>query len=276
MPLHVLGHVETQQLDIHRLGQLYGDLGFPDPGRPGEQEGTDRLAFVAQTGAAHLDRFRQRFDRLILAEYQHLQAIAQVSQHVAIAGRHGFLRDASDTRHHGFDIGHVDGFLALAGRHQPAAGARLVDHVDRLVRQMTIVDVFHRQLHRGADRLGGITHVVVRFILGLQAVDDLNGLFRRRFGDIDLLETARQSAILFEDVAELLVGGRADHPDLAARQQRFDQIGGIHLPARSRTGADDGVNFIDEQDAVLILFQLLEQRLEAFLEVAAVFGAGQQ
>lgn len=141
---------------------------------------------------------------------------------------------------------------------------------------MAIVDVFHRQLHRGADRLGGITHVVVRFILGLQAVDDLNGLFRRRFGDIDLLEAARQSAILFEDVAELLVGGRADHPDLAARQQRFDQVGGIHLPTGSRTGADDGMNFIDEQDAVLILLQLLEQRLEAFLEVAAVFGAGQQ
>lgn len=62
------------------------------------------------------------------------------------------------------------------------------------------------------------------------------------------------SAILFEGVAELLVGGRANHPDLAAR--RFDRVGGIHLPAGSRTGADDGVNFIDEQDAVLILFQL--------------------
>ncbi|MBF4190268.1 ATP-dependent Clp protease ATP-binding subunit, partial [Serratia ureilytica] len=32
-----------------------------------------------------------------------------------------------------------------------------------------------------------MTHVVVRFILGLQAVDDLNGLFRRRFGDIGSL-----------------------------------------------------------------------------------------
>ncbi|MNE26726.1 hypothetical protein D3C80_1201040 [compost metagenome] len=117
MTFHILGHIKTQQLNIHRLRQLHRHLGFPDAGWPGKQEGTDRLAIVPQTSTAHLDRFSQRFNRLILPEYQHFQTIAQTSQYVAIARRHGFLRDTRNTRHHRFDVGHVDGFLAFAYRH---------------------------------------------------------------------------------------------------------------------------------------------------------------
>ncbi len=121
---------------------------------------------------------------------------------------------------------------------------------------MTVVDVFHRQLHRRTHRFRGVTHVVVRFILRLQAVDDLHRFLDGRFGHVDLLEAARQRAIFLKDVAELLVGSGANHADLAAGEQRFDQVSRIHLATGGRTRADDGVDFIDKQDAVGVLLQL--------------------
>ena len=141
---------------------------------------------------------------------------------------------------------------------------------------MTIVNVFYRQLNRRTHRLSGITHVMVRFVLRLQAVDNLHRLFHRRFGDIDLLETTGQRTIFLKDVAELLVGGGADHPDLAAGKQRFNQVSRIDLAARSRPRTDNGVDFINKQDAVGILLQLFEQRFEAFFKIATIFGPCQQ
>ena len=121
---------------------------------------------------------------------------------------------------------------------------------------MTIVDVFHRQLHRRTHRFRGVTHVVVRFVLGFQTVDDLHRFVNRRLGNVDFLETTRQRTIFLKDVAELLVRRRAHHADLAAGEQRFDQVGGIYLTTGSRACADDGVDLIDKQDAVGVLLQL--------------------
>ena len=141
---------------------------------------------------------------------------------------------------------------------------------------MTIVNVFHRQFNRRTHRFGGITHIMVRFVLRLQAVDNLDRLFHRRFGNIDLLETAGQRTIFFKDVAELLVSSGADHPDLAAGKQRFDQVSRIDLAARRRPRTDNGVDLINKQDAVGILLQLFEQRFEAFFKIATIFGPCQQ
>ena len=49
VPLHVLGHVEADQLDAHDVGELARDLGLADAGRAGEQEAADRL-FAACRG----------------------------------------------------------------------------------------------------------------------------------------------------------------------------------------------------------------------------------
>ena len=61
--LHVLGHVEADQLDAERDRELARHFGLADAGRAGEQERADRLALVAQPGARHLDRRGQRLDR---------------------------------------------------------------------------------------------------------------------------------------------------------------------------------------------------------------------
>ena len=57
--LHVLRHVEAQELDAHELGELLRDFGLADAGRAREQIAADRLLRLAQTRARQLDRRRQ-------------------------------------------------------------------------------------------------------------------------------------------------------------------------------------------------------------------------
>lgn len=110
----------------------------------------------------------------------------------------------------------------------------------------------------------------------LEPAQDADGVLHRRLGDVDLLETPRQCAVFLEDAAELLKRGGADAADLAGRQQRLQQVGRVHDAAGCRASPDDGMDLVDEQDGVGPLAQLAEQRLETFLEVAAVLGTGQQ
>ena len=50
--LHVLRHVEADQLDAQAVGELPRDLGLADAGRPAEQEAADRLLRVAEAASA--------------------------------------------------------------------------------------------------------------------------------------------------------------------------------------------------------------------------------
>ena len=86
----------------------------------------------------------------------------------------------------------------------------------------------------------------------------------------------RQRMVLLEHAAEFRERGRADALQLAVRQGRLEQVRGVERAARGRTGADDRVDLVDEQDAVRRVLQLLQHGLQALLEVAAVLGAGQQ
>ena len=62
----------------------------------------------------------------------------------------------------------------------------------------------------------------------------------------------------------------------AARQGRLQHVGGVHRAFRL-AGADERVQFVDEQDDALgARGDFLQYRLEALLELAAVFGAGEQ
>ncbi|CAH0326194.1 hypothetical protein SRABI106_04582 [Rahnella aquatilis] len=117
MTFHVFRHIKTQQFDIHRFRQLNRHFGFPHPGWTGEQERTDRLVILTQTGAAHLDRFGQCFNSRILSEDQHFQAVAQTFQDITVCRRHSFFRNAGNTRYDTFDIADIHGFLAFADRH---------------------------------------------------------------------------------------------------------------------------------------------------------------
>ena len=110
----------------------------------------------------------------------------------------------------------------------------------------------------------------------LEAFENAIGVIHRGLADINLLEAPRQGAILLEYAAKFLEGGRANAADLARRQHRLEQVGSIHHPARCGPRTNYGVDLVDEQYRVRALAQLIEQRLEAFLEIATVLGTGQQ
>jgi hypothetical protein len=54
------------------------------------------------------------------------------------------------------DLLDADGLLAPVLGQQHLRGARLVDHVDRLVGQLAVVDVARRELHRRLDGVVGV------------------------------------------------------------------------------------------------------------------------
>ncbi len=184
--------------------------------------------------------------------------------------------NASDLRYDILDLLDFDSSDALVLGLKPLISARFIDDIDGLVRHMTIIDVAGRKLCCSAERLIAVFDVVVLLESTLQPTQDANGVFNRWLGHIDLLEAPRQCTVLLEDAAKFLEGSRANASDLARRQQRLEKIGRVHYPARGRACTDNGVNFVYEQDSLRTLAKLVQQRLEALLEIPSIFCTSEQ
>ena len=167
------------------------------------------------------------------------------------------------------------------GRHafqlhgQPAG--RLVHQVDGLVGQEAVGDVAVRQIGRGHQgRVLDLDPLVMGFVARLQAAEDGDRVFDRRLADEDRLEAAFQGGVFFDVFAIFVERGGADAAQLAAGQGRLEQIGGVVAPF-GRSGADDGVQLVDEQNHVAAGgFDFAQHGLEPLFELAAEFGAGDQ
>ena len=79
--------------------------------------------------------------------------------------------------------------------------------------------------------------------------------------------------ILLDVLAVLVERGRADALDLAPGERGLEHVGGVDR-AFGATGPDQGVQLVDEQDRVLRPADFVHDRFDAFLELAAVLGAG--
>ena len=116
-------------------------------------------------------------------------------------------------------------------------------------------------------------HLMMRLVAVAQPLHDAQGLLLVGLADRDGLETALEGAVLFQVLAIFVDSGGADDLDLAARQRRLEDGGGID-GALGRTRADKRVHLIDEQDDVAGVLDLLDALLQAVLELAAVLAAG--
>ena len=65
--------------------------------------------------------------------------------------------------------------------------------------------------------------------------------------DEDRLEAPGERGVLLDMLAVFVERGRADAMQLAARQRRLQQVGGIHR-AVGLAGADQRMHLVDEQD----------------------------
>ena len=118
--------------------------------------------------------------------------------------------------------------------------------------------------------------LVVDLVALLQAAEDGDRVLDRRLADEDRLEPPLQGRVLLDVLAELVERRRADAAELAAGQGRLEQVGRVHR-ALGLARADDQVQLVDEQDdPALGLGDLLQDRLEPLLELAAELGPGDQ
>ena len=250
VPLHIFAHVEALQRDAHDRGELARDLGLADAGGAGEEVGADRLVGIAKARAGELDRRGEPVDRIVLAEHDPLQILVEMLERLLVVARDALRRDPGDGRDHRLDLLDGDRLLALRGHDQHLHRADLVDHVDRLVGELAVVDVARGELDRRLDRVGRIFDAVMLLEGRAEAGEDLDRVLDRRLVDVDLLEAPEQGPVLLEMVAELLVGGRADAADRAVGERGLEQVRGVHRAAGRGAGADHGVDFVDEQDRV--------------------------
>ena len=273
---HVFAHVEAQQFHAKRNGQLARHFCLAHARGASKQEGTHRLAVIAQARTRQLDGGGKRVDGRVLPEDDKLQIPLEVLQYLAIRRRHLLRRNARNTRHHRFHLCHVYFGRTLVHRLQAQVRSRFVHHVDGFVGQVAVIDVASSQLRGGTQRLVLILHPVVLFVPRLETLQYLEGFLHGGLHHIYLLEAPRERVVLFEDAAIFLVGGRANTAQLAIGKHGLDEIRGVHDATRSGTRTDDGVDFVDEEDGARLLVQFREHALQALFKVAAVLGAGNE
>ena len=225
----------------------------------------DRVLLHLPTGAQRVRLLLQ------LAELplQRLQALLASAVLLLLQRRALDLEPAQGTRDH-----------VQLGRHRvdldaQAAGG-LVHQVDGLVRQEAVRDVAPRQVCGGDQRGVLDAHAVVHLVALLQAAQNGDRVLHVRLVHVDGLEAALQRLVLLDVFAVLVDRRGADAVQLAARQRGFDQVAGV---GRALGGArpDQRVQLVDEEDDLAVgVDDLLQQGLEALLELAAELRAGEQ
>ena len=152
----------------------------------------------------------------------------------------------------------------------------LVDQVDRLVWKLAGADVAIAEGCGSHQRAVGDRHLMVRLVAALEAAEDRDGVFNRRFADKDLLEPTLECGIFLDVLAVFVERRCSDEPQLTAREHRLEHVGcGNRAFATAR--AHERVQLVDKgDDLALCLVDLGEHGLEAFFELAAVLGTGNE
>ena len=132
------------------------------------------------------------------------------------------------------------------------------------------------QRDRGDQRAVGDLHAVEYLQPLPQAAQDRDRVLHRRLVHQHRLEPALQRRVLLDPLAVLIQRRRADQVQLAAGQHRLEHVARVHR-ALGRPGPDHGVQLVHEQqDVSLRCLDLGQDRLEPFLELAAVLGPRDQ
>lgn len=104
---------------------------------------------------------------------------------------------------------------------QPGAARGFVYEVYRLVGQEPVGDIAVGEARRRDDRLVGNGDFMVRLVLIAEPAQDLYGLLHAGLFDVDGGEPALERGILFDILAVLVDGGRADGLQFPAGEHRL-------------------------------------------------------
>ena len=117
---------------------------------------------------------------------------------------------------------------------------------------------------------------MVILIFLLQTTQDGNGIQFVRFVYHNNLETTFERLILFKIFLIFIQCRRADRPQFATGQSRFQDIGGIHRTF-ALTGTDQCMNLIDKENNFPIRFShFVDYGFQTFFKLTFIFGSGNQ
>ena len=140
---------------------------------------------------------------------------------------------------------------------------------------MPVGDVADRKVDGGLDRGVGDGDLVVLLVALPDPHQDGDGLLERGLLDHHRLEASLQRRVSLDVLAVLVERCGADALQLAAGQRRLEDVGGVDR-AFGCPGPHEGVQLVDKEDRVVCAAQLLDDLLEALLELAAVLGTGHE
>ena len=199
MAFHVFAHVKANQFNTHDVGQLLGGFGFAHASRTTEQECTNRLINLAQTRASHFHAGSQHVQSFVLPKHHTLQIALQSFQLTAVVVRHIGGRNARNFGNDFFHLGFANDFFAFGRCQDALCRTCFVNHINRFVWQMAVIDVFGAQFRSSLQSRHGVFHVVVLFKARFQALQYINSFGYSRFNHINFLETTRQCRVFFKD-----------------------------------------------------------------------------
>src|SRR5258708_2516739 len=127
--------------------------------------------------------------------------------------------------------------------------------------------------HGKVDRLVGISDGMEFFVAFFYAEENFYGVDFVGRGNFYRLEAPFQRPVFLDRLAIFSGRGCADALNLAARQGRLEDVGGVKRAFR-RSRAYERVEFVDEDDGVLRLHQLFHYGLEPLFKLSAILGAG--
>ena len=114
---------------------------------------------------------------------------------------------------------------------------------------------------------------MVILILRTDTLEDENSVVHRRSFHLHGLKTAVEGRVLLNIFPILVERGCPDALQLTARKRRLENIGRVH-GTLGGTGADDGVELVNEEDDVFRALNLVHDGLDALFKLATVFSAG--
>ena len=153
-----------------------------------------------------------------------------------------------------------------------AVGTGFVNQIDGLVGEETVSNIPLGEQHRLAQDAIGDGHTVELLIVVGDAPQNLQRVLHVGLVDGDGLETALESRVLLDMLAVFIEGGGADDLNLAAGEGGLQNIGGVHA-ALGIPCAHDVVDFIDDEDDVARLANLLNEALHAAFKLTTELGA---
>ncbi|OPY90970.1 MAG: hypothetical protein A4E72_00390 [Syntrophus sp. PtaU1.Bin208] len=277
MLLLIFTHIIAMEWNPQRGRQLAGQLRLADPRRANQQEGADRFVRLAETGPRPFDRLHQLFDGRILAVDGAFQFDFQIPQLFNFRGGNILFRNAGDLGNDSFHVMLINHMAdVIGGSLHIGDGPCLVEDIDGLVRKPPVIDEFSGEFCGRPQGCLRVIDMVILFVLFLQSFEDLKGLFNGRFRNFNLLKPPGQGAVFLKILSILIIGRRADAPELSVDKRRFEDVGGIHGAAGYRSRPYNVMDLIDKEDHIVQFVQFGQNTLHALFKITAESRSRQQ